>query len=169
MKNIVFVGFMGSGKTTIGKRTAAKLNIEFYDTDAYIQKCEKMPVYEILSKKGAKYLEGAERFAVSTLLQNEGCLISTGGDTPLDAFNMDVLQKNSIIIWLKASPETVYKNTRRSVTKRPGLALKTLDEITEMMKEREPYYAQSHITVCIDRLTVDEAATEIIKQIQNLL
>ncbi len=168
MKNIVLIGFMGSGKTTVGKRIAAKLNIEFYDTDEAIFRCEKMPVYELLQKKGNKYFEGAQRFAVSTLVQNENCLISTGGDAVMDAFNLAELKKNGILFWLRASAETVYKNTRHSVSRRPGLANATPEDIDAMMKEREPYYSQADFVISVDRDDMDGVVDEIVKQYKQL-
>ncbi len=164
MKNIVLIGFMGVGKTTIGKRVAAKLKIDFYDTDEAIAKCEKMPVYALIKKKGARYFEGAQRFAVSTLAQNENVLISTGGDTVTDSFNMEALRKNGMLVWLQATPETVYKNTRYSISKRPDLENISLDALEEMMKAREPYYKQADIVICVDHDSIDEAVDKIIAE-----
>lgn len=163
MKNIVLIGFMGVGKTSIGKRVAAKLQIEFFDTDEAIRRCEKMPVYELLQKKGAKYFEGAQRFAVSTLAQNEGCLISTGGDTVIDPFNLSALQKNGVLIWLRASAETIYKNTRHSVSRRPELAKATPKDIEAMIEKRLPFYEQADITISVDHNDMDQVVDEIIK------
>ncbi|MBE7035934.1 MAG: shikimate kinase [Ruminococcaceae bacterium] len=168
MKNIVLIGFMGSGKTTVGKRVAAKLHIEFYDTDEAIRRCEKMPVYDLLQKKGKKYFEGAQRFAVSTLAQNENCLISTGGDTVMDEFNLTELKKNGILFWLRASAETVYKNTRHSATRRPGLANATPADIEAMMAERNPYYEQADFVISVDHNDMEKAADEIIEQFEKM-
>ena len=164
MKNIVLIGFMGVGKTTIGKRVAAKLKIDFYDTDAAITRCEKMPVHELLRKKGAKYFEGAQRFAVSTLAQNNGCLISTGGDTVMDDFNLAELKKNGILFWLKATPETIYKNTRYSPGKRPALATVSLDALSQMIAEREPFYSQADVVISVDHDSIDDVAEQIIQE-----
>ncbi len=164
MKNIVLIGFMGVGKTTIGKRIAAKLKIDFHDTDAAIARCEKMPVHELLRKKGAKYFEGAQRFAVSTLAQNSGCLISTGGDTVMDDFNLAELQKNGILFWLKATPETIYKNTRHSPGKRPTLATVSLDALSQMIAEREPFYSQADVVISVDHDSIDDVAEQIIQE-----
>lgn len=168
MKNIVLIGFMGSGKTTVGKRVAAKLHIDFYDTDEAIRRCEKMPVYDLLQKKGKKYFEGAQRFAVSTLAQNENCLISTGGDTVMDEFNLAELKKNGILFWLRASAETVYKNTRHSATRRPGLSNATPADIEAMMLERNPYYEQADFVISVDHNDMDKAAEEIIEHYEKL-
>ena len=168
VKNIVLIGFMGVGKTTIGKRIAQKLNIDFYDTDEAIRRCEKMPVHELLRKKGEKYFEGAQRFAVSTLAQHEGVLISTGGDTVMDEFNLSELKKNGILFWLKGSPETVYKNTRYSLAKRPDLAKASLTEISKMMESREPFYEKADHIIPVDQGSMDDTADAIIRTFQTL-
>lgn len=168
MKNIVLIGFMGSGKTTVGKRVAAKLNIEFFDTDEAIVRCEKMSVYDLMQKKGTKYFEGAQRFAVSTLAQNEGCLISTGGDTVMDEYNLAELKKNGVLFWLKASAETVYKNTRHSISRRPGLAKATPADIEAMMAERTPYYEQADFIISVDRDDMDSVVKDIIKHYETM-
>lgn len=164
MKNIVLIGFMGVGKTTIGKRVAAKLEIDFFDTDEAICKCEKMPVHMLLKKKGPRYFEGAQRFAVSTLAQNEGVLISTGGDTVMDAFNLEKLHENGLLVWLSATPETVYKNTRYSIHKRPDLEKISLDDLAAMMKEREPFYKKADIVISVDHDSIDDVADKIVEE-----
>ncbi len=164
MKNIVLIGFTGVGKTTVGRRVAAKLKIEFHDTDEAIFRCEKMPVHELLKKKGAKYFEGAQRFAVSTLAQNEGIVISTGGDTVLDPFNVEALQKNGILFWLSADSLTVYQNTRRTASRRIGLANATLSDIEKMMAERAPFYKKADVVIPVGHDDSDSVVDEIIKQ-----
>ncbi len=168
MKNIVLIGFMGVGKTTIGKRVAAKLKIDFFDTDEAIARCEKMPVHKLIKEKGAKYFEGAQRFAVSTLAQNVGILISTGGDAVMDEFNLTELKKNGILFWLKASPETIYKNTRYSLSKRPELAQAGLSELTKMIEERVPFYEKADVTISVDHDSIEESADAIIREFKKL-
>lgn len=168
MKNIVLIGFTGVGKTTIGRRIASRLKIEFYDTDEAIRRCEKMPAHDLLQKKGAKYFEGAQRFAVSTLAQNENCLISTGGDTVIDAFNLSALQKNGILFWLRATVETVYNNTRRSATRRPGLATATMADIDAMMAQRIPFYEKADAVIDVDHDDIDTVTDKIIQQYMTL-
>ncbi len=168
MKNIVLIGFMGVGKTTIGKRVAAKLKIDFYDTDEAISRCEKMPVHELLKRKGPKYFEGAQRFAVSTLAQNEGVLISTGGDAMMDEFNLNELKKNGILFWLKASPETIFKNTRYSLSKRPELAKVGLSELTQMIEARTPFYEKADVIIPVDHDSIETTTDAIIKEFKQL-
>lgn len=156
--NIVLIGFMGAGKTTIGRRTAGKLGIDFYDTDDYIKKCEKMSIDEIVKKKGEKYFEGAQRFAVTNLADNRNCLISTGGNTVCDEYNKELLKKNALTVWLRAKAETIYENTKNSRNKRPEITGATLDEIKALVTEKEKHYIDCDIVIDVDDLEVDEIA-----------
>lgn len=167
-KNIVFVGFMGTGKTTIGRRVASRLGLDFYDTDEYIKKCENMSVSEIMEKKGMRYFEGAQRFAVTNICENENVLIATGGSTLADEKNREILKKNSIFVWLRASADTVYKNTKNSHNKRFELAGKSVSDIAEILKEREKDYVDSDIVIDVDGeheidVIVDTVVSEIKK------
>ncbi len=150
-KNIVLVGFMGTGKTTIGRRVASKLGLDFYDTDEYIKRCENMSVADILTKKGAKYFEGAQRFAVMNICENKRCLIATGGGTMSDPYNKALLSENGILVWLKASAETIYENTKNSHNKRLEIVGKSIPEIAEILKRFEVDYKDSQIVVDVDQ------------------
>lgn len=166
-KNIVLVGFMGTGKTTIGRRAASKLGLDFYDTDEYIRKCENMSVADIITKKGTKYFEGAQRFAVRNICENQNVLIATGGGTLSDPQNKALLLENGILVWLKASPETIYENTKNSHNKRLELLGKTVDEIAEIIKRFEQDYADSHIVIEIsnDR-NIDVVVDTVVEKIK---
>lgn len=150
-KNIVFVGFMGSGKTTIGRRVAGKLGMDFYDTDEYISRMEHMKVSEIMTKKGMKYFEGVQRFAVTNICENENVLIATGGSTVSDEKNRTLLKQNGIFVWLRAKPETVYENTKNSHNRRVEIAGKSLEEIAEILSAMEKDYADSEIVIDVDK------------------
>ncbi len=148
--NIVLVGFLGTGKTTIGRRVASKMGLDFYDTDEYIRKCENMTIAEIMTRKGEKYFEGAQRFAVTNICENDRILIATGGSTVSDTANRETLQKNGIFVWLRAKPETIYENTKNSHNKRVELVGKTVEEIAAILAEKEKDYQCADITVDVD-------------------
>lgn len=156
--NIVLIGFMGVGKTTIGRRTAGKLGMDFYDTDEYIKKCEKMPAGELLKKKGEKYFQGAQRFAVTNIVDNRNCLISTGGNTVCDEYNMELLCKNSLVVWLRAKAETVYENTKNSRNKRPEISGASLEDIEALLNQKAKFYENCDIIIDVDELEVDDVA-----------
>lgn len=166
-KNIVLIGFMGCGKTTVGRRTAAALGLDFYDTDEYLAKSEKMPVSQIIAKKGKRYFEGAQQFAVMNLCENEGCLISTGGNTVADGRNREMLRKNGLLVWLKASAETVFQNTRASHSRRPELAGATVEDIAAMLAEHEPEYSDCDIIIDVDGRDMDQIVARLLEEIKK--
>lgn len=167
-KNIVLIGFMGTGKTTIGRRTATKLGLDFYDTDEYIKKCEGMAVSEVMRKKGIRYFEGAQRFAVKNICENSGILIATGGSTIQDPENRKMLIQNGILVWLKASSQTIYENTKNSHNKRIEIAGKSVEEIAEILSEREKDYALSDIVVEVDKTRdIDVLVDELCEKIKQ--
>lgn len=166
-KNIVLTGFMGSGKTTVGRRLAAQLGYDFYDTDEYLKKSEKMPVAQIVSQKGMKYFEGAQRFAVMNLCDNVDCVISTGGNTVMDEQNRTLLQQNGTVVWLRAAAQTVYQNTIFSHNKRPELAGASVEEIAQLLAEREPYYSQCDFCVDVDGQDMEEIVCVILEKLKT--
>ncbi len=169
-KNIVLVGFMGTGKTTIGRRVAGKLGLDFYDTDEYIKKCENMTVADIVTKKGIKYFEGAQRFAVTNICENKNVLIATGGSTLSDEKNREILRKNGIFVWLRAKPETIYENTKNSHNKRLEIFGKSIEEIAQILKEREKDYIESDIVVNVDETRdIDTIVDTVIEKIKTYM
>ena len=169
-ENIIFVGFMGTGKTTVGRRVSGKLNMDFYDTDEYIKKCENMPVAEVLTKKGKKYFEGAQRFAVQNICENKNALIATGGSTLSDEKCRDIIFKNGITVWLRAKPETIYENLKNSHNKRAELSGKSLDEIIEILNDYSEHYKKSDIIIDVDENThrdIDAVVDKVVAEIKK--
>lgn len=169
-KNIIFVGFMGTGKTTVGRRVSGKLNMDFYDTDEYIKRCENMSVADVLTKKGKKYFEGAQRFAVQNICENKNALIATGGSTLSDEKCRDIILQNGITVWLRAKPETIYENLKNSHNKRAELSGKSLEEIIDILCEYSQYYQMSDIVVDVDENTdrdIDAVVDKVVNEIRN--
>ena len=169
-KNIILVGFMGTGKTTVGRRVSGKLNMDFYDTDEYIKQCEGMSVADVLTKKGPKYFEGAQRFAVKNLCENKNALIATGGSTLSDEKCREILFENGITVWLRAKPETIHENLTNSHNKRAELAGKSLDEIIKIIEEYSKEYEKSNIIVDVDENTnrdIDAVVDKVVNEIKS--
>ena len=169
-KNIIFVGFMGTGKTTVGRRVSGKLNMDFYDTDEYIKRCENMSVADVLTKKGKKYFEGAQRFAVQNICENKNARIATGGSTLSDEKCRDIILQNGITVWLRAKPETIYENLKNSHNKRAELSGKSLEEIIDILCEYSQYYQMSDIVVDVDENTdrdIDAVVDKVVNEIKN--
>ena len=170
MNNIILVGFMGTGKTTVGRRVSGKLNMDFYDTDEYVKMCEGMPVSDVITKKGVKYFEGAQRFAVQNICENKNVLIATGGSTLADEKCRDIIFKNGITVWLRAKPETIYENLSHSRNKRAELAGKTLEEIVEIIKLYSCDYQKSDIIIDVDEDTnrdIDAVVDKVVAEIKK--
>lgn len=168
-KNIILVGFMGTGKTTVGRRVSGKLNMDFYDTDEYIKKCENMSVADVLTKKGKKYFEGAQRFAVQNICENQNALVATGGGTLMDDKCRDIIFANGITVWLRAKPETICENLRNSHTKRAELTGKSLEEIVDIINEYETEYQKSDIIIDVDENThrdIDAVVDKVVAEIK---
>ena len=116
-KNIVLVGFMGSGKTSVGKRLSAVLGRGFTDMDDYIEKKENLTVTEIFAQKGEPYFRALERELCAEFAAGGGRIIATGGGVVKDAENVAALKRGGIIFYLKSTPEQIadnlkYDNTR---------------------------------------------------------
>src|SRR5690554_180913 len=114
LKNIVLIGFMGTGKSTIGKRLAEKLNMKYIDIDQYIEDKHGMSISDIFSNKGEPYFRELEKEAAKELSNLTGTVIATGGGIVLNTENIENLRRNGIIICLKADVDTILRNTSSS-------------------------------------------------------
>lgn len=140
MRNIVLTGFMGTGKTAIGKSLANILSWQFVDTDKIIEEREKMSINEIFQDKGESYFRDIESRVVSEVSNMKNVVVATGGGVVLKKNNMELLSKNGIIICLTASPEVIERRTVRD-EKRPLLKTENrMEKIKELLEKRKPYY-----------------------------
>jgi len=162
MKNIVLVGFMGTGKSVVGRNLAKAMNLCHLDTDAEIEMQVGQSVAEIFSRDGEAYFRTLEAQMVDRVACLSAYVISTGGGMPL--CHMERLREIGLCIALMALPETVIQRTRKRPKARPllegGDAPAT---IRRLMAEREPYYRRAHILL----ETGDQAVGEIVRRIQE--
>ena len=149
--NIVLIGFMGCGKSTVGKLLAAKTGYTLVDADSYIEQKENMTIVEIFATKGEEYFRGIETEVAKELSQKEGLIIATGGGMVLKKENADYLKSTGFCVWLKVSPETVLERLKNDTT-RPLLQRADKEAaVKELMTTREPIYkAACHAQVCAD-------------------
>ncbi len=162
--NIVLIGMMGSGKSTVGKIAAGKLKWAFYDTDQAVEKEAKMSVADIFQKQGEAAFRAKEKGVIARLIQQNNSVIAAGGGAPLFEENWKAFSKNSTVIWLKAKPETLFARLSRGGARvRPlledGLSV---EKIAEMLKEREPFYKKATVTIEVDHLKPEQAAENIV-------
>ncbi|KAB1070917.1 shikimate kinase [Tamlana haliotis] len=167
---IVLIGYMASGKTSIGKRLAAKLNYTFIDLDDLIEEKENASVTEVFKNKGEVYFRKKETEYLKEVLAMSGNIIlSVGGGAPCYSNNMqDILDaENAKSIYLKATIPTLAEKLMRKKAKRPLIAhIETEEAMAEFIGkhlfERSPFYSQAEIKVSIDYKTKDEIAEDVL-------
>ena len=161
MGNVVLVGFMGTGKTTVGKAVASKLGYSFVDVDDMIEKEQGVSISRIFSELGESYFRLLERDMVKSLAMKDRLVISAGGGAVLDTRNVDDLKRVGPLVCLVASPEEILKRVGGSTT-RPLLRVPDpLGKIREMLEDRAPFYALADVTVDTTGCKVDEVAEKV--------
>lgn len=141
-KNIIFIGIMGSGKTTIGKRIAKNLNYDFIDTDNEIEKITGMSISEIFKKEGEIRFRSEETHALKRIVNKTPVVISTGAGIVLKNQNREILKNLGTIIYLDADIDTIIERVSRN-KKRPLLNVNNLRETVEkLIAERRELYLE---------------------------
>ncbi len=150
--NIVLCGFMGCGKSTVGKILAERLELCFADSDAVIEKHESMKISDIFARCGEEYFRNTESLIIKGLSERSGLVIATGGGAVLNPQNAEALRTTGTVIFLDVTPETVIErlkdDTERPLLQRPDREL----AVRELMEQRRPKYeAAAHFTVDANR------------------
>lgn len=168
MKNVVLVGFMGTGKTAIGKRLAHQLKMKYISTDDIIEEKERRPIAEIFAKEGEPYFRKAEKEVVREVSGMDNVIIAAGGGVVLDNENLKNLKVKGILICLNAAAEDILERTKR-YTHRPLLNVPDpLGKIRELLAERGPYYRRADYQVDTSGKGADRVADEIRRIIDKL-
>lgn len=161
-KNIVLIGFMGSGKSMVAKRLAKILKRDAVSLDDLIETKEGRSIKRIFAESGGAYFRDREKEAVQEAAGKKSLVIDCGGGVVLSPRNIAKLKANGILIFLSAAAETIYARVK-DTKKRPLLNIKSPKaRIKELLKERQPLYAQADFTVATDNKTVDEVCKEIV-------
>jgi 3-dehydroquinate synthase len=163
---IVLTGFMGTGKTSVGRELCRKLGYQFIDTDVLIEEREGMPVSLIFKRKGEDYFRKIEQSVVDEVSQKSNVVIATGGGVIKNKINVENLCRRGIIVWLKADPEIILKRVMTEGGKRPLLEVEEpLKEINKLLTERLPLYKQADASVDTNYITPEETAQEIMEML----
>lgn len=140
-RSLVLIGMMGAGKSSVGRRLAARLGIPFVDADTEIESAAGMTIPEIFDTHGEPYFRAGEARVIARLLQSGPQVLATGGGAIMDVTTRALIRDKGISIWLKADLDVLLRRTKRR-NDRP-----LVEKIKELLPQREPIYAQADIVV----------------------
>jgi shikimate kinase len=164
---------MGSGKTTVGRALAKELDMPFYDLDWYIESRMRKKVSQIFAEQGEEGFRRIERNMLHEVAEFEDVVISCGGGTPCFFDNMEYMNSQSQVVWLKASPEVLHKHLLMGKGDRPLLKGKTPDEliafIREQLQYREQFYSKARYTLDVSLMDNCEKIAITVSEIRKLL
>jgi len=173
MRRIILVGYMGCGKTTVGKALSKETGMMFYDLDWYIESRMHTTIPKLFKEKGEEAFRKVEYNMLHEVAEFEDVIISCGGGTPCFFDNIDYLNQQGDVVYLKATPEVLYNHLLMARTERPLLKDKGPEEliayITEHLKEREPFYSKARYTFDVSLLDNYEAIHTSIERIRQML
>ena len=164
-QNIVLIGFMGSGKSSVGVRLAEELSFDFVDTDEMIEEENHTTISSIFAENGEEYFRNLETSTIENMaLKTNHAVVSTGGGLPLREKNAEILKRLGFVVYLKVKKETVLKRLEGD-TKRPLLQGDNVEEKVEnMLSFRDPIYEfGAHMVIEVD----DKSFEEIIEEIKR--
>lgn len=165
MKTIVLTGMMGSGKTTIAQLLSKELNIKYIDIDQFIEEKEKTTISKIFESQGENYFRELERNTIQEVFEPANLIISLGGGALENPQTREFLLNNSMVIYLKTSPEIIYKRIKNN-NERPLLNNNmNIEKIAEIISKREKNYQTAHKTIVTD----NKIPVQIIKEITGVL
>lgn len=168
MKNIVLTGFMGTGKTEIGRELSNILGWKLIDIDDEIVKAQNSSINDIFSKSGEQVFRDLETEMIRKTTGKNNIIISTGGGAIVRQENLDLLSSSGIIVCLTARPETIIDRTSKS-SKRPLLNVEDpLGRIKDLMESRKPFYEKADLMIDTEAKTPLQIAKEILEDIKSI-
>ena len=160
IKNLVFLGMMGSGKTTVGSMVSKKLKVNFYDIDQEIEKKTKNSISEIFKKKGEKFFRQLEEKVTFENLQKENSIISLGGGAFTNKKIRNEVLKNHYSFWLNWNEKILIERIKNS-KKRPLTINATDSDLIDLIKKRTNIYSKALYEIKCDNLTKNEIVDKI--------
>ncbi len=160
MNNIVLIGFMAVGKTTIGKSLKGIFGYSLFDVDSVVEKEERIPIAEIFNRKGEEYFRSREVEVAKKLLSRNNNIISTGGGLFLNEEIRNMALKNNFVVFLDLDIKEVYNRVNRN-NRRPLAKGKSLEELKTLYEKRLPYYLEANVRIDTNNKTPKQIAEEI--------
>ncbi|MDI6783186.1 MAG: shikimate kinase [bacterium] len=167
INNIVLVGFMGTGKTTVGKLLANKLNWSYVDTDTLIEQKNQHSIPAIFEQYGEPYFRDRESEVIQEVMQKQQQIVATGGGIVLRDQNIAVMKSNGMVICLTATPAVIFERTK-SDAYRPLLKVTHPQQrIQELLESRASFYAKADITIDTSTLSPEDVVKQILTILRN--
>ena len=164
---------MGAGKTTVGKALAKALGLQFYDLDWYIENRMHKKVSEIFAERGEEGFRLIEHNMLHEVAEFEDVVVSCGGGTPCFFDNMDYMNRQAQVVYLRCEPDVLFAHLHMSKNERPLLKGKTADElltfIGEQLKAREPFYSQARYQLDISLMDNNQKVQDTVDALCQLI
>lgn len=163
---VILVGFMGAGKSTVGRFLARRLGLCFVETDDMIVAREGAPIPEIFARFGEARFRALEAEVLALLEEKRDHVVSTGGGFPCRPGVMERLRTLGTVVWLSARFEALYERAGR-VGSRPMLMGRALDDVQALFEARKAYYSQAHLAIETTHLGVDAVVSRIVRELRT--
>ncbi len=164
IRNLVLIGFMGTGKSSVGRLAADVLQFTFLDTDRVIEARAGATISDLFARQGEPAFREWERKIVDELTRRSKTVIATGGGLPVAEGNLASLKSHALVVCLWASPETIFERVRQH-NHRPLLnEADPLAKIRSLLAAREPFYRQADVLVNTEQRSLKEVASQVVHQ-----
>lgn len=168
---IYLIGYMGSGKSSMGKKLAARMNYTFVDIDQLIEAEQNLSVGELFAQQGEDTFRNLERLALHQSFENDNIVVSTGGGTPVFFDNMDLMKSRGLCVYLQANPAVLLSRLLPNQQSRPIIASLEKDEllafISEQLAKRLPFYEKASLHIEARDLTPAILHKQVLNWIEN--
>ncbi|MCX5708468.1 MAG: shikimate kinase [Candidatus Omnitrophica bacterium] len=165
MNNIYLVGFMGTGKSSVGLRISREIKGDFIDLDKFIEEQENKTISDIFKEKGEPYFRGLEKNFLKDVAVKKNQIIACGGGIVIDPDNIKLMKSNGTMVCLTASPDVIMERTRKS-NHRPLLNVPDPQEaIRALLADRQKFYSQADITIDTSEISIKEVATRVLNSL----
>jgi shikimate kinase len=165
-RNVILVGFMGAGKSTVGRLLARRLGRCFVETDAMITAREGRSIPEIFEARGEHYFRQLEAEVLEALADKRDHVVATGGGLPCEPGAMDRLLQLGTVVWLAADFEAAYARANR-IGGRPMLAGRSAEDAAALYRVRQDVYRRAHLALDTTRMTVDAVVARIVRHLRD--
>ena len=160
-ENLVFIGMMGSGKSSIGSMVSKKLNLNFFDIDQLIENDQKMKISKIFEIKGENFFRDIEKKITLNILKSKKSVVALGGGGFINRVIKNEVLENHLSFWLNWNIDTLIKRIKNS-KKRPIAVSSTKNELTEIIKKRSVIYSKALYKIDCENFTKQQIAKKII-------